>query len=140
MTITPKRYNKEQLDNVLLIYHVFKDFFQKWSWWKLSYILNWNKWTWKTGFTFQQNKVFNGAVFQHFVDELKHCNHDMWMDIQLVAIFFVFIFNIFGCYVTLKNDLFFIICFGLFSFLVSLKYFSPLLQDVFVILNEQFSQ
>ena len=20
---------------------------------------------------------FNGAVFQHFVDELKHCNHDM---------------------------------------------------------------
>ena len=83
---------------------------------------------------------FNGAVFQHFVDELKHCNHDMWMDIQLVPIFFVFIFNIFGCYVTLKNDLFFIICFALFSFLVNLKYFSPLLQDVFVILNEQFSQ
>ena len=20
---------------------------------------------------------FNGAVFQHFVDELKHCNHDL---------------------------------------------------------------
>ena len=61
------------------------------------------------------------------------------MDIQLVPIFFVFIFNIFG-YVTLKNDLFFIICFALFSFLVNLKYFNPLLQDVFVILNEQFSQ
>ena len=29
MTITPKHYNKEHLDNVLLICHVFKDFFQK---------------------------------------------------------------------------------------------------------------
>ena len=29
MTITPKHYNKEHLDNALLICHVFKDFFQK---------------------------------------------------------------------------------------------------------------
>ena len=30
---------------------------------------------------------FNDTVFQHFVDELKHCNADMWMKLQLVPVF-----------------------------------------------------
>ena len=30
---------------------------------------------------------FNDAVFQHFVDELKYCNWDMQMDLQLVPVF-----------------------------------------------------
>ena len=43
---------------------------------------------------------FNDTVFQHFVDELKHCNSDMRMDLQLTSSrVFVFIFNVFGCYV-----------------------------------------
>ena len=28
---------------------------------------------------------FNDTVFQHFVDELKHCNLDIWMDLQLLV-------------------------------------------------------
>ena len=31
---------------------------------------------------------FTDTVFQHFVDELKHCNSDMQMDLQLVPVFF----------------------------------------------------
>ena len=41
---------------------------------------------------------FNDTVFQHFVDELKHYNPDMVMDLQLVNV--VLIFIILGCYVT----------------------------------------
>ena len=33
--------------------------------------------SWKEG--------FNDAVFQHFVGELKHCNSDMQMDLQLLV-------------------------------------------------------
>ena len=31
---------------------------------------------------------FTDTVCQHFVDELKHCNSDMQMDLQLVPVFF----------------------------------------------------
>ena len=41
---------------------------------------------------------FNDTVFQHFVDELKHYNPDMVMDLQVVNV--VLIFIILGCYVT----------------------------------------
>ena len=43
---------------------------------------------------------FNDIVFQHFVDQLKHCNLDMQMDFQLATTsssVFVLVFNIFGC-------------------------------------------
>ena len=32
-------------------------------------------------------KGFNDTVFQHFVDELKHCKQGVWTDIQLVPVF-----------------------------------------------------
>ena len=43
---------------------------------------------------------FNDTVFQHFVDELKHCNSDMeWTcNYQFLSVF-AFVLNIFG-YVT----------------------------------------
>ena len=41
---------------------------------------------------------FNDTVFQHFVDELKHYNPDMVMDLQVVNV--VLIFIILVCYVT----------------------------------------
>ena len=41
---------------------------------------------------------FNDTAFQHFVDELKHYNPDMVMDLQVVNV--VLIFIILGCYVT----------------------------------------
>ena len=40
--------------------------------------------------TESSKKAFHDAIFQHFVDELKHCNSDMQMDLQLVPVFCVY--------------------------------------------------
>ena len=37
---------------------------------------------------------FNDTVFQLFVDELKHSNSDMWMDLQLLVPVFLFLHSI----------------------------------------------
>ena len=54
--------------------------------------LNQNKLTWKTDFIFQTKSPkegFNNSVFQHFVDELKHCNPDMRIDlINIIIIYY----------------------------------------------------
>ena len=54
---------------------------------------------------------FNDTVFQHFVDELKHCNSDMeWTyNYQFLSVF-AFVLNIFG-YVTFKMIFFCMFCF-----------------------------
>ena len=36
---------------------------------------------------------FNNTVLQHFLDELKHCNLDMRMDLQLLVPVFIPVFN-----------------------------------------------
>ena len=36
---------------------------------------------------------FNDTVLQHFLDELKHCNLDMRMDLQLLVPVFIPVFN-----------------------------------------------
>ena len=59
---------------------------------------------------------FNDPIFQHFMGELKHCNLDMWMDLQLVPVF---------------------LC--LYS-IYYLQYISPLSQDSLVIFNENLLQ
>ena len=44
----------------------------------------------KIGIIFQtqsSKKAFHDTIFQHFVDELKHCNSDMQMDLQLLPVF-----------------------------------------------------
>ena len=40
-------------------------------------------------------KGFNDTVFQHFVDELKHCNSDMRMDFQLLVATFLCLYLIY---------------------------------------------
>ena len=91
-------------------------------------------------------KDFNDPVFQHFVDELKHCNSDMRMDLQLLVPVLVlyqkclYSTYLFGCYNIFYRDIFFTTCFALFLFLVSSQYFSPLLLDLLVIFNENLSQ
>ena len=35
--------------------------------------------------SFVAEVTFNNTVFEHFIDELKHCNSDMQMDWQLLA-------------------------------------------------------
>ena len=47
------------------------------------------------------NEGFNDTISRHFVDELKHCNSDVQMDLHLITSSsgFLFVFNIFGCYV-----------------------------------------
>ena len=63
---------------------------------------------------------FSDTVFQHFMDELKHCNWDMQMDLQLVTVFLclylVFCVYIWLCYVTFQSYLFSCILLYFFSF------------------------
>ena len=65
-------------------------------------------------------KDFSDTVFQHFMDELKHCNWDIQMDLQLVTVFsclyLVFCVYIWLCYVTFQNYLFSSILLYFFSF------------------------
>ena len=37
--------------------------------------------------TERSKEGFNNTGFQHFMDELKHCNPDMGMDLPLVPVF-----------------------------------------------------
>ena len=62
---------------------------------------------------------FNDTVFQHFLDELKHCNSDMQMDWQLLVSVFLCLYSIY---------LFVMLPFCFISFVI-LQYFSLLLQD-----------
>ena len=61
------------------------------------------------------------------MDELKHCNSDMRMDLQLLVPVFLRLYSIY---------LVFILPFRMIFF----QYFSPMLQDLFAILNENLSQ
>ena len=52
-----------------------KDYFLKWSLWKLSYVLKLkqtNLENWLNISTESPKAAFNDIVFQHFVDKLKH--------------------------------------------------------------------
>ena len=44
-----------------------------------------NKVTWKIKLSTKED--FSDTVFQYFWDELKHCNQDMQMELQLVPVF-----------------------------------------------------
>ena len=48
---------------------------------------------------------FNDTTFQHFTDELKHCNSDMRMNLQLLVPVFLCLYSLYLVNVTL-NDLF----------------------------------
>ena len=93
---------------------------------------------WLHTFTESSKEGFNDTVFQHFVYEIKHCNLDMRMYLQLSPVFLC-LYSISLLYYLLEWS-FFIMCFALLIFYVNLQYFSPLLQDPFVIFNENLLQ
>ena len=80
-------------------------------------------------------KGFNDTVFQHFIDELKHCNSDMQMDLQLLVPVFWCLYMFLSLRMIFLHNLFCSI-----FFLVNLQYFHPLLQDLFAIFNENLLQ
>ena len=82
----------------------------------------------------------NDTVFQYFADELKHCNSDMWMDLQLLVPVFLCLYSTYLVAMLPFRMIFLITWFALFLFLVNLPYFSPLLQVLFAIFNENLSQ
>ena len=86
----------------------------------------------------ESRKGFNDTVFQHFVEELKHCNLDMPIDLQLLVSEFLCLYSIYLVAMLYFRMIFFINCFDLFLFLMNLQYSSPLLQDLFAIFNEIF--
>ena len=53
--------------------------------------------------TESSKESFDDTVFQHFVNELKHFNPEMWMDWQLVPVFCVYI-QYFWCLCYLLYD------------------------------------
>ena len=71
---------------------------------------------------------FNDTVFKHFLDELKHCNPDMRIHIQLVPIFLYscLIYLVMLPFRLIKTMFFIKMCFALFLFCGNLEYFSPL--------------
>ena len=74
------------------------------------------------------------TVFQHFMDELKHCNLDMQMDLQLLVPVFLCLYSIYLVKLPFRMTFFHnVFC---LSFSMNLQYFSPLLQDLFAIFNE----
>ena len=79
---------------------------------------------------------FNDTVFQHLVDELKHCTSDMLMDLQLLVPVFMCFYSVYLVAMLSFRIIFFMTCFALFLFLVNVHYFSPLLRDLFAIFNE----
>ena len=82
---------------------------------------------------------FNDIVFQHFVDELKHYNSYMWMDLELVSVFLC----LYSIYLDVMLPFRMILIHNMFcfaSFLLDLQYFSPLLQDTFVTFYENLLQ
>ena len=92
-----------------LVCHLLKDSFLKWSCWKFHYTLTYSMeispWlaqtkleNWLHISTESPKEGFDDTVFQHFLDELKHCNPDM-NGLTTSSSIFVFIFNMFGCYV-----------------------------------------
>ena len=78
-------------------------------------------------------------MFQHFVDELKHCNPDMRMDLQPVSVFLC----LYSKYLVVMlpfRMVYFQSMFCFIFFLVSFNVSVPLLQDLFEIFNENLSQ
>ena len=78
---------------------------------------------------------FNDTVFQHF----QHCKWGVQKGIQLVPVFLC-LYSLDLVVMLPFKMIFFITCFPLFFVLVNLQYFNPLLQDLFVIFNENLSQ
>ena len=59
-------------------------------------------------------KGFNDTVFQHFVDELKYCNLDMPIDLQLLVSVFLCLYSMYLVAMLYFRMIFFINCFALF--------------------------
>ena len=78
-------------------------------------------------------------MFQHFVDELKHCNPDMRMDLQPVPVFLCLYSKYLVVMLPFRTVYFHSMFFFIF-FLVSFNVSVPLLQDLFEIFNENLSQ
>ena len=74
---------------------------------------------------------FNDTVFQHFVDELKHCNSDMRMDLQLLVPVFLCLYSMYLVVMLAFRMIFFHNEFCFIPFPLYLQYFSSLLQDLF---------
>ena len=74
-------------------------------------------------------KEFYDTVFQHFVDELKYCNWDMQMALQLLVSVFLNLYSVYLVVILHFSMIFFqnVLCF--IFVLVNLQYFSFLLQN-----------
>ena len=84
-------------------------------------------------------KAFNYTVFQHYLVELKLCNSNMWMNLQLLVLAILYLYSI---YLVAMLSFRIIFCHNLFCFLflVNLQYFSPLLEYLYEIFNDNLSQ
>ena len=114
-----------------LVCHVLKDSLLKWSWWKLRSVLNQKKLTWNTDFIQGLSVTFCKLIKTlqcGFVNGLTTSSSILCLySIYLVAM------------LPFKMILFWNV-FRFISFSHDLQYFSPLLQDSFVIFNENLLQ
>ena len=84
-------------------------------------------------------KAFNYTVFQHYLVELKLCNSNMWMNLQLLVLAILYLYSIYLVALLSFRMIFFhnLVC---FLFLVNLQYFSPLSEYLYAIFNENLLQ
>ena len=70
-------------------------------------------------------KGSNDTVFQHFVDELKHCNLDMQMDLQLLVPLFLCLYLVYLVFILPFRMVFFHNVFCCIPFVHEFAIFSP---------------
>ena len=57
-------------------------------------------------------ECFTDAIFDYLMDEFKHCNLDMQMNLQLVPVFWVYLADMLPFGMTFLDNVFFIILFA----------------------------
>ena len=81
---------------------------------------------------------FNNTVFEHYLHELKQCNSNMRMDLQLLVLAFLYFHSIYLAAILSFRMIFFHNLFY-FLFLVNFQYFGALLEYLYAIFNENLS-
>ena len=84
-------------------------------------------------------KGFN-EVSQHFVDELKQCNLHRRMDLEPLVSVFLCLYSTYLVAMLSFRKIVFHNLFCIILFLVNVQYLSPMLQDLFLIFNENLLQ
>ena len=95
-------------------------FFLKWSWFKRTNLEHRLRIS-----TESPKKGSNDTVFQHFVDELKHCNLDMQMDLQLLVPLFLCLYLVYLVFILHFRMVFFHNVFCCIPFVHEFAIFSP---------------